>query len=354
MARQIRIGMIGAGGIGRVQAEAVKAAGGRIVGVVDADPGRAENLANTHSADYAGNSVKKLVAIDEIDAVIIGTPNVYHASYTIAALRAGKHVFCEKPMATSATDCRAMIRAAKKARRILTVGYTRRFMPATEMVKAKVDAGELGTIYYAESKWFRRRGIPGYGGWFTTRRLSGGGPLIDLGCHMLDLVLWFLDHPRPTRVFATAGCHLANKDYTHAKTWSPYKKPVSKNQTRYDVEDYASAMIRFDTGVCMLLQTSWAINMSESERVETWLAGDRAGCVITDHVQFAGQEGGALTDTRYHLPDGKPFERQMAHFLDCVAKGKRPRVRPEQALMVQQILDAIYRSSRLRREVLVY
>jgi len=350
MAKDVRVGFIGGGTIARIHADAIGAVGAaKILGVIDADTHTAESFAQRYGADHAGSDLNALLGEKELDAVFVCTPNSFHAPHAIAALRAGKHVFCEKPMATNVRDCRKMIQEAKRTKRILTVGYVRRFRTESELIKSKIQRGELGNVYYAESRWLRRRGVPGYGKWFTTKKLSGGGPLIDVGCHMLDLVCWFLDHPRPTRVFAATGCHLSKRNYVYTNMWAGPPKPGGP----YDVEDYASAMIRFDNGTTLLLQASWAINIPEPSRLEVWLAGDRQGCSLKDHIEFVGQDSGGLTNTRFELPAANGFERQMAHFLRCVRNGSHPRVRPQEALEVQRILDAIYRSGELGREVVL-
>ncbi len=348
--KQIRYGLIGAGGIGRAHADAIRAAGEKIAAVVDVNRSVAEQFANDYSVDFVANNVNSLVKRDDIDAVIVCTPNAFHAQQTILALQAGKHVLCEKPMSVNVEQAKKMIQAAKKAKKIFTVGYVRRFMPTSEAVKNKIEKGFLGNIYYAESKWLRRRGVPGYGGWFTTKKLSGGGPLIDLGCHMIDLVNWLIGYPKPKRVFATSGCHIADKDYVYLSMWG---KENPKGV--YDVEDYASAMIRYENGVTVLLQVSWAINMADDNKLETWIAGDKAGC-ITDgsNIVFAGQEQpSALTELNYRVKEASCFERQIAHFSDCIRNGKTPRVKPEEALIVQKILQAIYDSSKQKKEIVI-
>ncbi len=350
MSKQVRYGFIGAGGIARAHAPAIQATGDKVVAVMDVNKAAAESFANDYSADFVTTRVSALVKRDDIDAVIVATPNAYHCQHTIAALQAGKHVLCEKPMAINVAQAKKMIQTAKKAKKVFTVGYVRRFMPTSEAIKSKIDKGELGNIYYAESKWLRRRGVPGYGGWFTTKKLSGGGPLIDLGCHMLDLISWFIGHPKPKRVFATSGCHLADKNYVYLSMWGK-ENPAGK----YDVEDYATAMIRFDNGATILLQVSWAINMAEDNKLETWLAGDKAGCVSDgSKIVFTGQDTpAALTETNYRVKEASCFEKQIAHFSDCIRKGKQPRVKPQEAFMVQQILQAIYDSAKLKKEIVI-
>ncbi len=347
---QVRYGFIGAGGIARAHASAIQATGDKIAGVMDVNKEMAESFANDYSVDFVTRSVNSLVNRDDIDAIIVCTPNAFHAQQTIEALNAGKHVLCEKPMSVNVAQAKKMIQVAKKSGKIFTVGYVRRFMPTSEAVKSKIDKGELGNIYYAESKWLRRRGVPGYGGWFTTKKLSGGGPLIDLGCHMIDLVNWFIGNPKPKRVFATSGCHIADKDYVYLSMWGN-ENPKGV----YDVEDYASAMIRYDNGVTVLLQVSWAINIADDNKLETWIAGDKAGCVTNgNEVVFAGQEQpNALTELNYRVKEANCFERQIAHFSDCIKNGKKPRVKPEEALMVQQILQAIYDSSKQKKEIVI-
>jgi len=340
MLRTIRIGMIGAGGNAQAHAEALEQAEAKLLGVMDIKRDRAEAMANKYNAACATTDLKKLLAIDDLDAVIITTPNAYHARQSIAALRAGKHVLCEKPMATTVAQARRMVAEAKKARRFLTIGYCMRFMTVSQLAHEKTTGGRLGRINYVEARWLRRRGVPYWGSWFCTKKLSGGGPLIDLGCHLLDMGRWLLGWPKILRVCGTVNRHLAHKAYPKLK---------------YDVEDFASALIRFANGVSMLLQVSWAGNIpSDMEGPTVLVTGDKAGCRLNyarDTVELFHHEGQTPADTTYQLPPPNQFTAQLVHFCHCIRKGRKPLVQPEQSLQVQETLAAIYKSAALGREV---
>ncbi len=196
----MRLGVIGAGGIGAVHAEAASKAGVRIVGVCDADAERGRSLAGKYDKALATTSIDELLALPKLDAVVVAVPNCFHKEYAIAALKAGKDVLLEKPMALSAAECDEIIDVMKQTDRIVQLGFVCRCAPTTQMVRRFIDAGRFGRIYYARAQWYRRRGIPGLGRWFTTKSQSGGGVLIDLGVHMIDLMMDLAGRPSVQRV----------------------------------------------------------------------------------------------------------------------------------------------------------
>ena len=252
----IRVGVVGLG-VGRAHARAYHASElADLVAICDLN----ETLLTKYKAMYPQASTyrdyEEMFAEGGLDAVSVALPNNLHAPVTIAALRAGLDVLCEKPMATNAAQAEDMLRAAREAGRKLMIHFNYRFSPQSQFAKRYVDEGHLGQVYYAQTRWLRVRGIPKMGGWFGVKRSSGGGPLIDLGVHRLDLAMWLMGYPRAVSVSAVTydllGARLAREA-----------------GASYDVEDLAAALIRLEDGATLNLEVSWAGGTDKREEMLT-------------------------------------------------------------------------------------
>lgn len=346
---KLRVGVIGAGAIAdechlpnwhELEAE------GRIelIGLCDIRPDRAEQLAAKYGARIVHTDYKAMLRDASFDIIDVCTPNRWHAPMSIAALESGAHVLVEKPMAMNAAECRSMIAAADRAKRKLMVAQHMRFEAEHEKLKEIVDSGRLGVIYSANAVYLRRRGIPGWGV-FHKKNDSLGGPLIDIGVHMLDLAVWLMGLPRPVsasgKVYRKFG---DREDLCNADWGAPYPR------AEFDVEDYASAYIRFERDITLTLEVSWAANIAE-ERSGITILGDKAG-ISTSPLGIYSYEKNALTTTRYDwLPRQEGHRMEIRHFTDCVERNRPVRVQPRESLRIQQIIDAIYKSSVKNREV---
>jgi predicted dehydrogenase len=249
-------------------------------------------------------------------------------------------------MAMNVAECRAMIATADRAKRKLMVAQHMRFEAEHEKLKEIVESGRLGTIYSANAIYLRRRGIPGWGV-FHRKKDSLGGPLIDIGVHMLDLAVWLMGLPKPIsasgKVYRMFG---DREDLCNADWGEPYPR------SEFEVEDYASAYVRFENDITLTLEVSWAANIAE-ERSGITILGDKAG-ISTNPLGVYAYEKNALTTTRYDwLPKQEGHRMEIRHFTDCVERNRAVRVQPRESLRVQQIIDAIYRSSLKNREVLI-
>lgn len=343
--RPLRVGIIGAGGIATAaHIPGYQALGGEVelVAVADVNVERAAQVAARfgfarHYADY-----HEMLEREELDAVSVCTPNKFHAPASIAALKAGAHVLCEKPPATSAAEVQAMQAAAAQAGRVLTFGFHMRHSAQAQAAYRFVAAGELGEIYAGRVTALRRRGIPSWGV-FTRKELQGGGPLLDIGVHMLDLALWLMGYPRPETVLGATFCKLGNRP--GVAPWGPW------DWKHYDVEDMALGMIRFVGGASLLLETSFAANIEPMEEMNVRLQGTEGG--LTYHPFKVHRElHGTLVDvTPAWLPDVKPYAAEIAHFVRCIRGEEPPLSTPEQALVLQGIVDALYRSAETREPV---
>jgi predicted dehydrogenase len=247
-------------------------------------------------------------------------------------------------MAMSADEARAMLAAAKKAGKRLMVNFSYRFTEQSQALKDRVDAGELGDVYFARTVWHRRRGLPKFGGWFGQKDLSGGGPLIDLGVHRLDLALWLMGYPKPVWVLGS--------------TYSPIATALAEEQgVDYDVEDLAVGLIKFDNGATLEVEASWAANIKEKELMETRLLGTKGGLVqrnLNETYEFEAElyleRNGAHYDMALHAPRRRRLNA-MNHFVESIVNNTPHIATGEEGLLVMEILDAIYQSAEEKRPV---
>ncbi|MCC5829657.1 MAG: Gfo/Idh/MocA family oxidoreductase [Phycisphaeraceae bacterium] len=299
----------------------------------------------TLSEDY-----RDIIKLKEVDVVDICTPNVYHSEIAIAALEAGKHVFCEKPDAVNAAEARKMADAAKASGKTLMVMRNNRFRPDARYIKRLIGEGKMGEVYTGRCGWIRRRGIPGKGGWFTTKALSGGGPLIDLGVHMIDLAMWLMGSPKPVAVTGSTYTKFAESDISESIHSSFGEKQADGT---FDVEDLAIGFIKFENGASLQIEFSWASNIGkEMSFVE--LRGTKAGCKLGGGpMEIYGEESGALLDVAPVLPKEKlgGHAANLHHFVDVLMGRAKPDFVPEQGVHMIGILSAIYESAATGKEV---
>lgn len=291
-----------------------------------------------------------LRACPEIDIVSVCTWNCAHAECSIAALNAGKHVLCEKPMAMNAEEAEKMLEAAKRNNKLLMIGFVRRYGNDCSVIKDFVDTGDFGEIYYAKATYLRRAGAPG--GWFGEKQLSGGGPLIDLGVHVIDLARYVAGNPKPVSAYGATFHKLGNRD--HLKLTRRYNQ--NKEKDKFDVEDFATAMIRFDNGFVLSVEASFSLNIGKNiATVE--LMGTKAGFVLDPEVKIFTEQNGYLTNVSFDSStalsfDGL-FENEIAHFIECIKNGLPCRSPAEDGVEIMKILDAIYDSAKTGHEVVI-
>ena len=271
-------------------------------------------------------SVEKMLEMDELEAVSVALPNFLHAPVSIAALKAGKHVLVEKPMAMNAEEGRKMIRAAKSADRLLMMHFNYRFSPAHFWLKKQIESGALGDIHFAKAFYKRRRGIPKLGGWFTQKKQSGGGALIDIGVHILDLTLWMMGYPEVKEMSGAS--------------FSKIGPQIARAQNKkFDVDDLSTGFVKFRNGAALFLEASWASNTGTPETYAEWY-GDKGGASTQGGLKLFHEIGGEQVDST--LQPTIAVQTPQQHFVDCILKGTQPICPAEHGLTVQKILDAIY------------
>lgn len=335
---KVRVGVIGLG-MGRHHIAGYQThPEAEVVAIADLDEARLKEIGDQYGVPNRYTTVEKMLAGEALDVVSVATPNNFHKPITVAALEAGCHVLCEKPMALSAAEAREMLAAAERAKRRLMINFSYRFGEQSQALKERVDAGELGEIYFGRTVWHRRRGLPRFGGWFGQKAISGGGPLIDLGVHRLDLALWLMGYPKPVWVMGGA--------------YNPIASALAQAQgVEYDVEDLAVAMIRFENGAMLEVEASWAANVQERELMETRLLGTKGGLVqrnLNESYEFEAEiyveRAGAHYDMKLHAPPRRRTNA-MQHLIESIVTGTPHMASGEEGLLVMEILDAIYESA---------
>ncbi len=330
-----------------------KQGGGEIVAVADVAPGAAAAAAEKYDIAQSFESVEEMLENSGCDAVSIIVPNKFHAPLAIQCMQAGKHVFCEKPPALSAEEVEEMIGVSQATGKRLMFNFNNRARPESREMMKFISAGDAGTINSAQAKWIRRTGIPGFGGWFTTKALSGGGPLIDL-LHMVDLAMYFMGYPEPAHVMGqTFDTFITDKGFK-----GPWGIPDREDGVT-DVEAAAHGFVSFKTGQVLSLQVSWA-EMIKREEVSVVFQGTQAGGKVERLFGTDGLDETAIdTCELYVQEDGKSVDRTVvveecedmgrinsaANFVEAIDGKAEPLNTPDQALSLMKVIDAIYHSA---------
>jgi len=346
---KVRVGVIGVG-IGRSHLKGYSnVAEAEVAAICDLDEARAHAAVEQFGLDNATiyTDHRALLENPDIDAVSVCLPNFLHQPIAVEALNAGKHVICEKPLAMTAAQAQEIADAAERNGRKCMVAQVNRFRQDSQYLKKVLSENQLGDIYYAHCGVLRRSGIPGYGGWFTTKSKSGGGPLIDLGVHLLDLTWWLAGSPKPVSVTGV----------TYAE-FGPHKKGIGrwgveqKTEGTFDVEDLAAAFIRFENGLTINLEVSWALYL---EKTKMWshLYGKKGGAAWGDNVTLISDINGAPATTHVDVPAGDSWTGEMQHFIDSIINDTPTDPGADQGVTMMKMLEAIYKSAETKREVII-
>lgn len=348
---KLKIGIIGTGGISYCHIKGYKALSDicEVVACCDIDEDKVIRYAKAHSIPRYYTDCKVMMEKEELDCVSVCTWNSAHKECTIAALNGSAHVICEKPMAMNAAEAEEMLEAATRNNKLLQVGFVRRFGDDADAVKTFTNEGMLGDIYYARAQYLRRSGCPG--GWFKNKTFSGGGPLIDLGVHIIDLCKYLAGNPKPVSAYGVTYDNLGpNRAAGASKTW----ELNCTDEHPYNVEDFASAMIKFDNGFTLQIETSFNLNVKE-DSTELVLCGTKAGVSITDKLEMYTDTAGMFVnlvpanDISFRFSES--FDAEIKGFVDAVL-GKQPcRATAEDGVEMMKIIDAIYESSQAGHSV---
>lgn len=342
--RKIKVGVIGLG-MGRSHLRGyAQCKGVEILALCDVSKSLLSEVSGKYDVPLTFTDYRKMLQVEELEAVSIATPNKFHAPMSICALKAGKHVLCEKPMALNAKEAEKMLWEAEKNKRKFMLHFNFRFSHQARFIKRYVDSGKLGDLYYVKTGWLRQMGVPRKRS-FTDKKISGGGPVIDLGVHRLDFALWLMGYPKAVSVVGE----------TYDKIAGPLAR---KNKVHFDVEDIGVALIRLENEALIFMEASWATKSEWPEEIYIQLFGTKAGLEqrnVTGTYNFGvklfEEKKGKVVVKKpaIRYKDGNP----QAHFVDCIRGDTEPMATGRQGLEVMKILDAIYKSSRIKKEVVI-
>jgi predicted dehydrogenase len=342
-----KIAVIGAGAIGQDHVASFKLHPAvQVVAIADVSPERGRETAERFGIPDAFTDYRKLLARADIDVVSIALPNYLHAEVALDALRAGKHVMLDKPMATNAKDGAKLVAESEKRGLLFMVGQNFRFNGDTQTAKQIVDGGELGEIYHAKTSWSRRAGIPRIGSWFTQKRFAGGGCTYDIGVHALDRCLFLMGEFDAAAVSGQTYAKFGTRGLGNGGWGKSEIDPSAK----FDVDDLSIALIKLKSGRTVLLETSWAAHGPTVDVNATQLYGTEAGLILPPVQIFKQTRAGYATQFIDPLPPPVNTNR-MVHFIDCLLGKAKPFIKTTESVAVQKILDAIYHSAASGREI---
>ena len=361
----LKIGIIGCGGIAHAKhlpALAKLTDLAEMIAFCDIIEERAEIAAKQYGVPGAKTytDYKQLIQDDTIDVIHVLTPNSSHSTITVDALEAGKHVMCEKPMAINSQEAKIMLDAAERTRKKLTIAYQNRFRDDALMLKEACNDGYLGDIYFAKAHAVRRRAVPTWGV-FMDKEKQGGGPLIDIGTHALDLTLWYMNNYKVKSVSGSAFHKL--KDQNRANMFGKW------NPDEFEVEDAAVGFIKMENEATIFLESSWALNTLDVREAMTTLCGTKGGAEMRRHpiegkpaLHLNSEMYGKLVEIKPEMNSSIPYygslevteaDREARQWLEAIIEDKEPLVKPEEAYVVTTILEAIYESARTGKEVIL-
>ena len=353
---KVKIGIIGCGGIanGKHMPALSNLKNVEMVAFCDIVIERAEKAKKEYGTADARvySDYNEMLAKEKLDAVSVTTWNAEHARATIAALNAGCNVICEKPMAMNTEEAVAMEKAAIKSGKLLQIGFVRRYGGDALSAKDFIDSGKAGDIFFARVSYERRNGCPGR--WFADKKYSGGGPLIDLGVHVMDLARYLAGRPKPVSAYGVTVAKAIERDENKEKVGEAWHSET-KGQFAQDVEDFATGFIKFDNGFVINVSTSFRLNLVvPRDNVE--ILGTKAGLILAAPTKYLLCDGteGVIDDKDYPSSDFNDiFRAEMAHFIDCVRNGTECRAPAHDGVVLMQMIDALYESAATGKEAFV-
>lgn len=353
MSQPLRVGVVGLGFAGQTHLKAYQQIPGvEVIALAGQEEDRLQKIADEGNIPHRYADWQDLVARDDLDVVSVCTPTFLHAPVAIAALEGGRHVLSEKPLAKTADEALQMSEAAQKAGRVLETAFNHRQRGDVQTLKTFVDAGELGRIYHSKARWLRRSGIPGLGSWFTNKHMAGGGPLIDLGVHVLDMALFLLGEPKVTSVSAATYAELGPR----GRGGSNSNKQLV--DTVYEVEDLATAFLRLEGGGTLLLEAAWAAYRETGDDFGVTLMGTEGGADIDvknygwqDTLRVYTDVADTASEIRPEVTKGEGHLTVVRNFIDTIRTGDWSEHVGGEGLRRAQIIDACYTSALEGKEV---
>jgi predicted dehydrogenase len=347
-AKPLRIGIIGCGGIAQTHIGYYKKMPGvSVVAGADIRPAALEHMKNAHGVNFVYDDFNEMLKEvgDGIDAISVATPNGVHHAAALAALNAGKHVLCEKPMAMNAKQAQEMADAAKANGVHFVIGFQHRFEPRSQVIRDLINSGALGDILYVRSQALRRRGIPNWGV-FGRKELQGGGPMIDIGVHILEASHSLIGSPKPISATGNTFTFMGDKPSTVKSTWPNW------DYETYTVEDMAVGMIRFDNGTMLTLESSFCAHIPE-DVFNIQIFGTKGGAIWDSTQIFTDYNDYMINASPSFIPKWDMWQYKMQHFVEVARDGRKNEAPAEDGVAVQKMLDGIYAAAAAGKEVTI-
>lgn len=351
--RDVHIGIIGCGGIanGKHLPSLSKLPNVKITAFCDLIPERAEKAREDYGTEDARvyTDYQELLKQEDLEVIHVLTPNSAHCKLSVAALQSGRHVMCEKPMATTYTEAQEMVNAAKEAGKFLTVGYQTRSQASHQYVRHMIERGEMGEVYYVKAPSIRRRGVPLWGV-FLDKEQQGGGPMIDIGTHSIDAALSLIHNYDVESVTGSVYRKLADTAY-HSNDWGIW----DPKKLDFNVEDSAMSYVRFRNGATMVVEAAWLLNYAGDSHMT--LCGTKGGAEFLSDgtVRFCGEEDGSFftkdvkpNSTARDLFKGQNLtaeEYEAKQWIYSIVHNIPPLTKPEEAAVVTRVIEATYHSA---------
>ena len=349
--RTIKVGMIGAGMISNMHCAGIrKHPQAELIAVCDKSRKRAKALQEAFGVARVYHSIADMIADRDVQAVSIAVPNYLHAPTAIAALEGGKHVMLDKPFALSLEEAKEVVRVARAKRRQFMVGMNLRFHEDAQTLRAMVVRGLLGDVYHAKTAMLRRCAIPKFGAWFCRKDMAGGGVLLDLGVHAIDLAFFLLDNFQPKAVSGAVYSEFGHRNLGEGG-WGISDREPGKRV--FDVEDMATALIKLKGGATVAVDVSWMAHQNDPGRRNVELFGTEGGgrLIPTSYCRFTNRGKEYQVVHPQNVALRYPHCDRMVNWIDALLGLDKPQCTPAQALAVQGVIDAVYQSARTGKEV---
>ncbi len=352
----IKVGIIGAGGISQVAhiPNLQKIEDVKVEAICDINQEKLNFVADKFNIPKKFTDWEKMIE-ENLDAVVICSPNSYHAIQSIKAMESGKHVLCEKPICLTVEEAEEIFKTVEKTKRVFMGAFPRRFLGETIVLKKLVNDGFFGEVYYLKASYLRRRGIPGLGTWFTSKKLAGGGPMMDVGVHMIDMVLYIANLTEPKIVFGATFEKF--KDKAIDGGWPPIDTRKGDKPTgKMEVEDLATGFVKFSNGAVLFVEASWAGNSEVG--LKGSLFGTKAGAQLPDPVDSKNpvriytETNGVISDIIPEIPKVDAYFDEVKHFIECIKGEKEPITKKQEIISVVKIIEGIYKSAETNSPVI--
>jgi predicted dehydrogenase len=353
---KLKVGIIGAGGIAQLAHIPSYQANSEVelTAISDINEEKLKQAAKNFNIPKIHTDWKELLE-EDIDIVSICSPNAFHAQQSIEAMEKGKHVLCEKPVCLNSQDVEKIFRVKEKTGRKFMGAFCKRFSGEGQTLKKLVDDQFFGDIYYMKASYLRRRGIPGLGTWFTSKKLAGGGPMMDVGVHMIDLAIYLSGGLMPKLVVGSK--YEAFRDKATHGNWPPEKLRLGDKQSgKMEVEDLACGFVKLSTGTSLFVEASWAGNSESGSKISIF--GTKAGMQMPDPsdssnpFRFYSDMGSILTDITIPVKKTNPYNEEINHFVNCVKENKETVTTKNEILSVVKIIEGIYKSAETGKPVI--